>query len=263
VYSIDLSGKTGLITGVANKRSLAWAVARCLHQAGARLAFTSRRILDEERAKPKLEALISELEGSLLLPCDVRSDDHIANVYETLEHEFGRLDYLVHSVAFAPLDEMQGLFVQTSREGFQKALEVSAYSLIALTRGALPLMEKAGGGSILAMSYLAAERAIPTYNVMGTAKAALEQIIRQLALELGPRNIRVNGVSCGPVQTLAARGVPGFTNILNVYEKRAPLRRNVTHDEVGKASLFLVSDLSSGITGEVLYVDGGFHITAF
>jgi len=263
VYSIDLSGKTGLITGVANKRSLAWAVARCLHEAGARLAFTSRRILDEERAKPKLEALVSELEGSLLLPCDVTSDEHIENVYGTLEREFGKLDYLVHSVAFAPMEEMQGRFIDASREGFRKALEVSSYSLIALARGALPLMEKADGGSVLAMSYLAAERAVPTYNVMGTAKAALEQIIRQLALELGPKDIRVNGVSSGPVQTLAARGVPGFANILNVYEKRAPLQRNVTHEEVGKASLFLLSDLSSGITGEILYVDGGFHMTAF
>ena len=263
MYTIDLQGKTALVTGVANKRSLAWAVAQLLHQAGARLAFTSRRILEDDRARAKLETLVSELEGSLLLPCDVRDDAHIARVYEALEREFGKLDMLVHSIAFAPLEEMQGRFVDTSREGFREALEVSAYSLIALARGALPLMEKAGGGSIVAMSYLAAERAVPTYNVMGTAKAALEQIIRQLAYELGPKNIRVNGVSAGPVQTLAARGIPGFTHILNVYERRAPLQRTVTHEEVAKASLFLLSDLASGITGEVLYVDGGFHITAF
>jgi len=263
VYAIDLSGKTALVTGVANKRSLAWAVAQLLHQAGARLAFTSRRVLEDDKAKAKLETLVSELEGSLLLPCDVRDDAHLVRVYETLEREFGKLDMLVHSIAFAPLEELQGRFVDTSREGFREALEISSYSLIALARGALPLMEEAGGGSIIAMSYLAAERAVPTYNVMGTAKAALEQIIRQLALELGPKNIRVNGVSAGPVQTLAARGIPGFTHILTVYERRAPLQRTVTHDEVAKASLFLLSDLASGITGEVLYVDGGFHITAF
>jgi enoyl-[acyl-carrier protein] reductase I len=262
VYSIDLSGKTALIAGVANKRSLAWAVARLLHQAGARLAFTSRRITEDEKAKAKLEALVSEVDG-LLLPCDVRDEGQISQVFQTLEKEFGRLDMLVHSIAFAPLEAMQGRFVDTSKEDFQKALDVSAYSLIALTRGALPLMEKAGGGSVIAMSYLAAERAVLTYNVMGTAQAALEQIVRQLALELGGKNIRVNAVSAGPVPTLAARGVPGFTHILEVYERRAPLQRNVTHEEVAKASLFLLSDLSSGITGEVLYVDGGFHITAF
>ncbi len=262
MYAIDLSGKTALVAGVANKRSLAWAVARLLHQAGARLAFTSRRITEDERAKTKLEALVSEVDG-LLLPCDVRDEGQIAQVFQTLEQEFEQLDMLVHSIAFAPLEALQGRFVDTSKGDFQKALEVSAYSLIALTRGALPLMERAGGGSVIAMSYLAAERAVLTYNVMGTAKAALEQIVRQLALELGGRNIRVNAVSAGPVPTLAARGVPGFTHILDVYEKRAPLRRNVTHEEVAKASLFLLSDLASGITGEVLYVDGGFHITAF
>lgn len=261
-YPVDLSGRTALIAGVANKRSLAWAVARLLHQAGARLAFTSRRIAEDEKAKAKLEALVSEVDG-LLLPCDVRDEGQIARVFQTLEQEFGQLDMLVHSIAFAPLEAMQGRFVDTSKEAFQEALEVSAYSLIALTRGALPLMERAGGGSVIAMSYLAAERAVLTYNVMGTAKAALEQIVRQLALELGGKNIRVNAVSAGPVPTLAARGVPGFTHILEVYEKRAPLRRNVTHEEVAKASLFLLSDLASGITGEVLYVDGGFHITAF
>lgn len=262
VYPIDLSGKTALVVGVANKRSLAWAVAQLLHRAGARLAFTSRRITEDEKAKAKLEALVSEV-GGLLLPCDVRDEGQIARVFETLEREFGRLDMLVHSIAFAPLEAMQGRFVDTSQEAFREALEVSAYSLIALARGALPLMERAGGGSVIAMSYLAAERAVLTYNVMGTAKAALEQIVRQLALELGPQKIRVNAVSAGPVPTLAARGVPGFTHILGVYEKRAPLQRNVTHEEVAKASLFLLSDLASGITGEVLYVDGGFHITAF
>ncbi len=262
MYAIDLSGRTALIAGVANKRSLAWAVAQLLHRAGARLAFTSRRIAEDERAKAKLEALVAEVDG-LLLPCDVRYEEQIARVFQTLEREFGRLDMLVHSIAFAPLEAMQGRFVDTSKEDFQKTLDVSAYSLIALTRGALPLMERAGGGSVLAMSYLAAERAVLTYNVMGTAKAALEQIVRQLALELGSQNVRVNAVSAGPVPTLAARGVPGFTHILEVYEKRAPLRRNVTHEEVAKASLFLLSDLASGVTGEVLYVDGGFHITAF
>ncbi len=261
-YAIDLAGKTALVTGVANKRSLAWAVAKLLHRAGARLAFTSRRLAEDEKAKAKLEALVKEVDG-LLLPCDVRDEGQIARVFQALDGEFGRLDMLVHSVAYAPPEALRGRFVDTSKEAFQTALEVSAYSLIALARGALPLMERAGGGSLIAMSYLAAERAVPTYNVMGTAKAALEQIVRQLAFELGPQNVRVNAVSAGPVPTLAARGVPGFTHILEVYEKRAPLRRTVTHEEVARAALFLLSDLASGITGEVLYVDGGFHVTAF
>jgi len=260
VYPIDLSGKTGLISGVANKRSIAWAIAQVLHQAGARLAFT---YLDDERIRSKVEELASGLEDSVLLPCDVTDDGQLEAAFEGIKEGFGRLDFLVHSIAFAPREEFEAEFFRTSREGFRTALEVSAYSLIPMARLALPLMERAGGGSILAMTYLAAERAVPTYNVMGTAKAALEQIIRQLAYELGPKNIRVNGISAGPLPTLSARGIPGFTDILSVYEKRAPLKRNITHEEVAKAALFLLSDLSSGITGEILHVDAGFSITAF
>lgn len=256
MYSIDLHGKTGLITGVANKRSIAWAIAQLLHKAGARLAFTYQG----ERLKDSVKELVSPLPGSLLLPCDVLDDTQLESVFRTLESEFGTLDYLVHSVAFAPQEEFDREFYRTSREGFRTALEISAYSLIPMARLAMPLMENAAGGSMIAMTYLAAERAFPTYNVMGTAKAALEQIIRQLAYELGPKKIRVNGISAGPLSTLSARGVPGFTNILHVYEQRAPLKRNITHEEVSKVALFLLSDLASGVTGEILYVDAGFHI---
>jgi enoyl-[acyl-carrier protein] reductase I len=259
VYTIDLRGKTGLVSGVANKRSIAWAIAQLLHQAGARLAFTYQG----ERIKDSVEELVSPLKGSLLLPCDVLDNAQLESVFRALANEFGKLDYLVHSVAFAPHEEFEREFYHTSRDGFRTALEISAYSLIPMARLALPLMEKAGGGSMIAMTYLAAERAVPTYNVMGTAKAALEQIIRQLAFELGPKKIRVNGISAGPLSTLSARGVPGFTDILHVYEQRAPLKRNITHEEVGKAALFLLCDLASGITGEILYVDAGFHIMAF
>lgn len=260
MYSIDLSDRTGLITGVANKRSIAWAIAQVLHKAGARLAFT---YLEDERIKANVEQLTSQLEGPLLLPCDVTNDAQIEAVFYEIGKEFGRLDYLIHSVAFAPREELEGEFVNTSREGFRTALEISAYSLIPLARLALPWMEQAEGGSIVAMTYLAAERAVPTYNVMGTAKAALEQIIRQLAYELGPRNIRVNGISAGPLPTLSARGVPGFTDFLKLYPERAPLKRNITHEEVANTALFLLSDLASGITGEVVYVDAGYHIMGF
>ena len=259
MYSIDLRGKTGLVAGVANKRSIAWAIAQLLHQAGARLAFTYQG----ERLKSSVEELVSPLQGSLLLPCDVLDNAQLESVFHTMDKQFGRLDFLVHSVAFAPHEEFDREFYHTSREGFRTSLEISAYSLVPMSRLAMPLMEKAGGGSIIAMTYLAAERAVPTYNVMGTAKAALEQIIRQLAYELGPKKIRVNGISAGPLSTLSARGVPGFTDILHVYEQRAPLKRNITHEEVGKAGLFLLSELASGITGEILYVDAGFHIMGF
>ena len=259
VYSIDLSSKGGLIFGVANKRSIAWAIAQKLAEAGARLAFTYQ----DERLKPKVAELTAQLPGSLLLPCDVTDDAQIESVFTEVAQSFGQLSYLVHSVAFAPAQELEGRFYETSRGGFRTALEISAYSLISLARHAKPLMERAGGGSIIAMTYLAAERAVPRYNVMGTAKAALEQIIRQLAYELGPANIRVNGISAGPLNTLAARGIGGFTDILSVYEERAPLRRNITHAEVGRTGLFLLSDLASGITGEVIYVDAGYHIMGF
>lgn len=259
LYSIDLTGKTALITGVSNKRSIAWAIAQILHQAGARLAFTYRR----ERVKAKLEGLASELSGSLFLECDVQNDDQLRAVFTEIDSKFGRLDCLVHSVAFAPPAELGGLFVNTSRDGFKTALDISAYSLIPMAKHALPLMEKAGGGSLIGISYIAAERAVPAYNVMGTAKAALEQIIRQLAFELGPMNIRVNGISAGPIETVSARGVPGFTDFFSMYEQRAPLKRNVSQEEVAKSALYLLSDLGSGVTGEIIFVDSGFHIVGY
>jgi len=258
LYQIDLGGKVGLITGIANKRSIAWAIAKLLHKAGSTLVFTYQ----DEKLRPKVEELVSEIGGAPLLRCDVTVDEQLEGVFREVGAQFGRLDLLVHSIAFAPREEFETQFYNTSRGGFRTALEVSAYSLIPMARLALPWMERAGGGSILAMTYLAAERAVPRYNVMGTAKAALEQIIRQLAYELGEKNIRVNGISAGPLPTLSARGVPGFTDFLKVYPQRAPLKRNITHDEVAKAALFLLSDLASGITGEILHVDAGYHITA-
>ncbi len=259
LYSIDLTGKTALIIGASNKRSIAWAIAQVLHQAGTRLAFTYRR----EKVKSRLEALAAELTGSILLECDVQNDTQLSAVFQELEQKFGRLDYLVHSVAFAPPAELGGLFVNTSREGFQTALDISAYSLIPMARHALPLMEKAGGGSMIGISYIAAERAVPAYNVMGTAKAALEQIIRQLAFELGPKNIRVNGISAGPIETVSARGVPGFSDFFNIYEQRAPMKKNVTQEDVAKCAPYLLSDLGSGVTGEIIFVDSGFHIVGY
>ena len=260
MYQIDLAGKLALVLGVANKRSIAWAIAQLLAQAGAELVLTYQN----ERVRPYVEELAAALEGShrprLLLPCDVTEEDQIEGLFDRIEGELGRLDLLVHSIAYAPAGELEGEFLTTSREGFLTTLEVSAYSLIPLARRAAPLMERQGEGAILALTFQAAERVFPGYNVMGTAKAALEQIIRQLAYELGPKGIRINGLSPGPLRTLAARGIPGFTTMLKLHEERAPLKRNVTHEEVAKAALFLLSDLASGITGEVLHVDAGYHI---
>jgi enoyl-[acyl-carrier protein] reductase I len=251
-----LEGRTGLVFGVANKRSIAWAIAQALSRAGMRLAFTYQG----ERLKEGVESLTSTMEGSLLLPCDVTSDDEIAAVYSSIDEQFGRLDALVHSVAFAPREDLEGEFVNTSREGFKLAHDISAYSLVVLTRAAAPLMERSGGGSVVAMTYLGAERAVEGYNLMGVAKASLEASVRYLAANLGPRNIRVNAISAGPVNTLAARGIKGFTGMLKHHADRAPLRRNVELEEVGNAGLFLLSPLSSGITGEVMYVDCGYNI---
>lgn len=256
MYSIDLSGKTALVAGVANKRSIAWAIAEVLNQAGARIAFSYQT----EKIRPKLEALTADFKDSILIEMDVQNDEQLKGTFEKLGQEFDRLDYMVHSIAFAPHEELGGLFVETSREGFKTALDISAYSLIPMTKYALPLMEAAGGGSIIGMTYFAAQRAVPAYNVMGTAKAALEHIIRQLAYELGPKNIRVNGVSAGPIATVSARGVPGFTNFVADYETKAPLKRSISQEDVGKCALYLLSDLSHGTTGEVIFVDSGYHI---
>ncbi|MBI4888939.1 MAG: enoyl-ACP reductase [Acidobacteria bacterium] len=253
----DFSGKHGLIVGVANKRSIAWAIARAAAGRGARLALTYQGRF-EEHVQELSQGLA---EPPLVLPCDVASDADIESVFARVDQEFGGLDFLVHGAAFAPRDELTAPFVNTTREGFRIALDISAYSLIALTRAAAPLMEKRGGGSVLTLTYLGSTRVFPNYNVMGVAKAALEATVRYLAADLGPRNIRVNAISAGPIKTLAAAGIGGFSTILNVYRDRAPLRRNVEAAEVGEAAAFLLSDAGKAITGEVLMVDSGFHVT--
>lgn len=251
-----LEGKTGIIFGVANKRSIAWGIAQALSHEGMRLAFTYQG----ERLKENVEELTAAIEESLLLPCDVTSDREVEDVFRTVGEKFGRLDALVHSVAFAPREDLENEFVKTSRDGFKLAHDISAYSLVALTRAALPLFEKSGGGSVLAMTYYGAEKAVEGYNLMGVAKASLEACVRYLAANLGPRNVRVNAISAGPVNTLAARGIKGFTGMLKHHAERAPLRRNVELEEIGSTALFLLSPMSSAITGEVLYVDCGYNI---
>ena len=253
----DFEGKHGLIVGVANKRSIAWAIAQATARRGARLALTYQGRF-EEHVRELSEGLGTP---SLVLPCDVTSDSDMDAVFAAIERDFGGLDFLVHAAAFAPREELSAPFVNTTREGFRVALDISAYSLVALTRGAVPLMEKRGGGSVLTLTYLGSERVFPNYNVMGVAKAALEATVRYLAADIGPRNIRVNAISAGPIKTLAASGISGFSTILNVYRDRAPLRRTVETGEVGEAAAFLLSDAAKAITGEVLMVDSGFHIT--
>ncbi|MGZ5446323.1 MAG: enoyl-ACP reductase FabI [Thermoanaerobaculia bacterium] len=252
-----LEGKTGIVFGVANKRSIAWAIAQSLAREGMRLAFTYQG----ERLKESVEALTSaSMPDALLLPCDVTNDAEIEAVFQRVGEEFGHLDALLHSVAYAPKEDLEGEFVNTSREGFKLAHDISAYSLVALTRAALPYFEKAGGGSVLALTYLGATKAVEGYNVMGVAKASLEASMRYLAANLGPRNIRVNALSAGPVNTLAARGIRGFTSMLHHHAERAPLHRNVELEEIGNTGLFLLSPMSSGITGEVMFVDCGYNI---
>jgi enoyl-[acyl-carrier protein] reductase I len=250
-----LSGKTGIVFGVANKRSIAWAIAQAWHQAGARLAFTYQG----ERLKENVEELAGAFgPDTLILPCDVTRDEDIASVFQTISEKFGQMHLLLHSVAFAPKDALEGEFVNTSREAFRVAHDVSAYSLVALARAAAPLMPD--GGSIIAMSYYGAEKVVPHYNVMGVAKASLEASTRYLAYDLGPRKIRVNCISAGPVNTLAARGIAGFNEMLKHYEAHSPLKRNVTPEELGATGLFLASDGAAAITGQVLYVDCGYQI---
>jgi len=253
----DLTGKHGLVLGVANKRSIAWAIANAAGAAGARLALTYQG----ERLEENVRDLSEKLDAPLVMPCDVTSDQQIAEVVATIDREFGGLDFLVHAAAFAPQAELKNPFVETSREGFRIALDVSAYSLIALTRAVLPLMERRGGGSVVTLTYLGSQRVFTNYNVMGVAKAALEASVRYLASDLGTKNIRVNAVSAGPVKTLAAMGISGFSDILQVYRERSPMRRNIEVGEVADAALFLLSPQSRGITGEILFVDAGFHVS--
>jgi enoyl-[acyl-carrier protein] reductase I len=256
--AIDLKGKTALVLGVANQRSLAWAIASALAKAGCRIAFTYQG----ERLQENVTALASKIPGSLVMACDVMSDEQVDGVFSQLRGQFGKLDILIHSIAFARREELEGEFRATTREGWRIALDVSAYSLVALAKRASRLMEKEGG-SIVALSFLGSHRVFPNYNVMGTAKAALEQAARHLACELGPENIRVNVISAGPVPTLSARGITGFGMLATHHRKYAPLGRNIEASEVGDAALFLCSPLASGITGTTLYVDAGYHIMGY
>jgi enoyl-[acyl-carrier protein] reductase I len=251
----ELSGKTGLIVGVANKRSIAWAIAQAASNAGARLAITYQG----ERLEENVRELCTELTDPLILPLDVTSDAQIADVFATLDREFGGLDFLVHGAAFAPREELSAPFVQTTREGFRLSLDISAYSLVALAQGAVPLMERRGGGSILTLTYLGSQRVFQNYNVMGVAKAALEASVRYLAADLGPKNIRVNAISAGPIKTLAASGISGFSGILQLYRDRAPLRRTVETAEVADAAMFLLGPAGRAVTAEIVTVDGGYH----
>jgi enoyl-[acyl-carrier protein] reductase I len=250
-----LAGKIGLVVGVANKRSIAWAIAQAWHNAGATLAFTYQG----ERLKENVTELASTFGAdTLLLPCDVTKDDDIARVFAEVGGKLGKLHLLLHSVAFAPREALEGDFLGTTREAFRVAHDVSAYSLVALARGAAPLMTE--GGSIVAMSYYGSEKVVPHYNVMGVAKASLEASTRYLAYDLGPKKIRVNCISAGPVNTLAARGISGFSEMLKHYEAHTPLKRNVLPDELGATGTFLASDGAAAITGQVLYVDCGYQI---
>ncbi|NJL46769.1 MAG: enoyl-ACP reductase FabI [Leptolyngbyaceae cyanobacterium SM2_5_2] len=250
-------GKNALVTGIANNRSIAWGIAQQLHQAGANLGIT---YLPDDKGKleSKVKELVDPLSPSLFLPCNVQDEAQVEAVFETIQKEWGRLDILIHCLAFANRDDLTGDFSSTSRAGFQLALDISAYSLVALARGAKSLMTE--GGSIVTLTYLGGVRVVPNYNVMGIAKAALEMNVRYLAAELGPNNIRVNGISAGPIRTLASSAVGGILDMIHHVEDIAPLRRTVTQTEVGNATAFLCSDLSSGITGQILYVDSGYCI---
>ena len=251
----DLAGKHGLIVGVANKRSISWAIAQAATAAGARVALT----YPSERLEENVRELAAQLDNPVVAPCDVARDEQIADLATTLDREFGGLDFVVHGAGFAPADALRNPFVETSRESFRIALDISTYSLIGLTRAMMPLMEKRGGGSVLTLTYLGSQRVFTNYNVMGVAKAALESSVRYLAADLGPKNIRVNAISAGAIKTLAASGIAGFSTILQVYRDRAPLRRGVDQSEVADAALFLLGPQSRAITGEIVMVDAGFH----
>jgi enoyl-[acyl-carrier protein] reductase I len=251
----SLAGKIGIVFGVANKRSIAWAIAQAWAKAGAKLAFTYQG----DRLKENVEELVATFGAdTLLMPCDVTKDEDIDRVFAEVGAKFGKLHLLLHSVAFAPKAALEGEFVNTTRDAYLLAHNVSAYSLVALARGAAPLMTE--GGSIVAMSYYGAEKVVPHYNVMGVAKASLEASTRYLAYDLGPKKIRVNCISAGPVNTLAARGIAGFSEMLKTYELRSPLKRNLIPEELGATGTFLASDGAACITGQVIYVDGGYSI---
>jgi len=250
-----LEGKTGLILGIANKRSLAWGIAQSVAREGARLAVTYQG----ERLEENVRELAACLDRPVILPCDVSKDEDLETLAASVKNELGGLDFVVHAVAYALREELDGEFLNTSREGYRVAQDISSYSLTALVRRMAPLME-GRGGSVVTLSYLGGERVVPHYNVMGVAKAALECSVRYLAADLGPKGIRVNAISAGPIKTLAASGVHGISRMLEYHRTHAPLRKNTEQEEVGDAALFLVSRLSRGVTGELLHVDGGFHV---
>jgi enoyl-[acyl-carrier protein] reductase I len=250
-----LDGKRGVIFGVANDRSIAWAISEAFHAEGAELAFTYAGEVLEKRVRPLAESIGAKI----ILPCDVTKDEDIERVFATLTRECGWMDILIHAIAFANKEDLANPYVQTSRQGFHLAMDVSAYSLVALARQAAPLMESRKG-AILTLTYMGSEKVIPNYNVMGVAKAALEASVRYLAHDLGPKGIRVNAISAGPIKTLAAAGVSGFKEMLHYASERAPLRRNIEAEEVGKTALYLASDWGSAVTGEVLHVDAGYNI---
>ncbi len=250
-----LEGKNGLVLGIANKRSLAWGITQAVAREGARLAVTYQG----ERLEENVRELAAALKDPVILPCDVSRDEDIDTLMRDVQKELGGLDFVVHAVAYALREELDGEFLNTSREGYRLAQDISAYSLTAVARRAVPLME-GRAGSIVTLTYLGGERVVPHYNVMGVAKAALDMSVRYLAADLGPRGIRVNAISAGPVKTLAASGVHGISKMLEYHRAHAPLRKNTEQEEVGDAALFLVSPLSRGVTGEVIHVDGGFHV---
>lgn len=250
-----LEGKKGLVVGVANNRSIAWGIAEAAHRHGATLGFTYLNEAMEKRVRPLAESLQAEL----ILPCDVQDDNQIDKLFASVKEQWGTFDFLVHSVAYAKGDDLKGRFADTSRDGFSLAMDVSAYSLVVLTGKARPLLNE--GGSVLTLSYLGAAQVVPRYRVMGVAKAALEACVRELAVDLGQDQIRVNGISAGPIKTLAASGISDFRKLMYAFEERAPLGRMVTIEEVGDSAVYLLSDLSRSVTGEIHYVDGGFNVT--
>jgi enoyl-[acyl-carrier protein] reductase I len=251
-----LEGKHGLILGIANKRSIAWGIAQAVSREGARLAVTYQG----ERLEENVRELAQGLNDPVILPCDVSRDEDLDALAGEVKKTFGGLDFVVHAVAFALREELDGEFMNTSREGYRVAQDISAYSLTAVTKRMAPLMEGRGGGSIVTLTYLGGERVVPHYNVMGVAKAALDMSVRYLASDLGPKGIRVNAISAGPIKTLAASGVHGISKMLEYHRTHAPLRKNTEQEEVGDVGLFLVSSLSRGVTGEVIHVDNGFHV---
>jgi len=254
---LNLEGRVAAVFGLANKRSIAWGIAHRLNEAGCKLAISYQN----ERMKAEAHELISELPGAEAFQCDVSSDEEIHRVYAQLKERYGKLHVVVHSIGYAPAEELKNDFINTTRDGFRIAHDVSVYSLIALSRGAAPLMTE--GGSIITLTYYGSEKVVPHYNVMGVAKAALEASVRYLAADLGKQNIRVNAISAGPIKTLAARGIGGLSDMLKAHAERAPLHRNTEQMEVGGTAAYLASDLASGVTGEVIYVDSGYNVMGF